>query len=64
MTRKHIIDTVEDLISETREVKQQNTRIESLLLQLLSETREVKRINDDQLAELKNRGVGGGNPNP
>ena len=58
MTRKHIIDTVEELIVQTKEVKQQNTRIENLLNELLSETKDVRKINDDQLTELKKRDTG------
>ena len=42
-------------------LKLQNDQILAGIRELLSETREVKKINDDQLAELKNRG--GGNPN-
>ena len=41
-------------------LKLQNDEILVGIRELLSETREVKKINDDQLAELKNRG---GNPN-
>ena len=43
-------------------LKLQNDQILAGIRELLSETREVKKINDDQLAELKNRGEGG-NPN-
>ena len=53
MARKHIIDSVEDLITLNKEIKEQNVSILAGITQLLSVTEDVKRISDEQLTELK-----------